>query len=66
MMWEDGRGVRRSVYGGDVSLVFSQIQHKKTGGAEEGETDEHVWTFSIEIFFFPSSPSRLSACRWVK
>lgn len=55
-MWEDGRGVRRSVYGGNASLVFSQIRHKNQWEQRRGK-ETHFWTFSLNSLFSPSLPS---------
>lgn len=50
-MWEDRRGVRRSVYGGDASLVFSQIHHKNQREQRRGKERR------VSGLFFSSEPS---------
>ena len=56
-MWEDRRGVRRSVYGGNGSLVFSQIHHKNLREQRRGNETNASGLFSVRYFSLRVSPS---------
>lgn len=57
-MWKDKRGVRRRMYGGDVSLVFSWIHPENLREQRRGKESSTSGLFFSRVF----SPSRISVC----